>query len=513
MTDVILSPVDVVRVEEHVHHMELKRQCIRPAVDALHMTLGNLTDQYNELGREIAVARASIAPIRNLPLEMLSMIFEFCTRFDINAPFTLVRICRKWRMAAKSPQVWSRIVVDLDDPYAEERTAYFLKKSRNAPLDVELVRSGFQDEGYDAWYLIRAQVHRWRSLEVSTETYSQANQLLKEFPQDAPNLTYATFIVGGIYFIDPNYIEFPALALPANFVRFPKFRSLRLQTWSIPILNLTQDLKFTNLTTLYLTDTNEKVSQHRMQVRHHPICGNAIAAILRQCPRLVSFTLDARDSVALHSGRVCQDPSGVNRGDYAMSALQNISLIGHHLDIFAILDRLTLPSLTKADIQPLPQYAAGLSERFSRSWRDLVRRSKAPPLEELDICAMAPEDFVWTLEHSPRMKKIRLAYCANPTPIIKALASPYSYKGRGRFNNEPRWVSPKLNRFYLEECFRVSWTGVARLLKNRHNAYMDGRKLTLMKELVVNGHHVFENRDLDSLTHFKVRQIRTLIEP
>jgi len=514
MFNVITIPEDRAGVEEEIEMMNAKQRRLQPTIQLLRVALDDLQNHYDVLERDIAYARSSIAPIRKLPLEMLSNILEFCSYIDDDAPSTLLRVCRRWRVAASSPQVWSRIVVDLDDFYAEEKACAYLERSRTVLVDIEISRPGFRDDGFRAWDQLRQHAHRWRSLEITTETFIQVNHLLEGFFVQAPNLKRIEFNVGGIFFHErAAYFELPTLSLPKDFIKSPKFRELRLNTWTVPILTRSIEQKFNHVTTLHLKDKYATIFRSADRIRPHPICGNAIAGILRQCPRLVIFTLDARDSIPFHSGRICIDPTGLMRGEYSMPFLENISLVGHHLDVFAVLDRLTLPNLRTAYIEPLPQYAAGLAERFSGAWKDLIRRSKAPPLEDLHIFAMAPEDIVWTLERSPRMKKFRLEYCTNPDPIIKALSSSYAYKGRGRFNFEPRWVCSKISQIYLDECFRVSWLSVAKLIKNRHKAYLDDKKVALTAGLVINGHNVLEERDLDTLVCLKARQIKTLIEP
>ncbi|KAF8583160.1 hypothetical protein K439DRAFT_80170 [Ramaria rubella] len=504
---------NIVRVKKDVDLKRKEQEELEPAIQILSLALEGLTNRHSQLANEIEFANASIAPIRHLPLETLSNIFEFCALHDDSAPLPLSRVCRKWKEAATSPQIWSRIVIDLDNPNAQEKAALFLLRSRSTKLDIELRRPGFNDSGWAAWYEVLTHSRRWRSLEISASTYGLVNDVLDELPMCAPNLVHSTITVEGFFFMDTaNHFDFQRLELPADLLSYTKFRSLRLQTWALPMLSLNPTCVLAQLTTLHLTDTYASTFRMSDRIRPHPICGNAISVVLSLCPLLETFTFNARESIAYHSGTCCQDPSHTH-GQHTLPALRHLSLITHHLDTFAIMNGLVCPALRAASIEPLPRYSSGLTETFGIVWRDLLRRSQAPPLEELHVSAMAPEDIVWTLERSPRLRCLGLAYCTNPMLVLKALATPYAYKGRGEFTGKIRWVCPKLSRFYFKDCFLVSWHSVARLVRNRHRAYLDGKKLALMVHLVINEHDVFEDRDLNALASFKLRQIATLIEP
>ncbi|KAF8521389.1 hypothetical protein BU17DRAFT_64883 [Hysterangium stoloniferum] len=510
---------DIARVKNEVNVKRRQQQELQPAIQALTIALHGLTSQHERLAREIELSNASIAPIRKLPLETLTNIFGFCALEKVDAPLTLLRVCRRWREAATAPQIWSRIVIDLDDMYAVNRTKVYLERSKSTLLDVELSRPGFTDLGWEAWYHILDHSNRWRTLEISAATYDQVNDILDDLPSFVPHLVHTTLTVEGFFFLDAGHrFEPTMLQLRPDFLHYPKFRSLRLQTWALPAFTFTPGCVLSQLTSLYLTDTYASTFQITDRTRPHPICGNAISFILRFCPCLETFTLNARDSVAHHSGKSCQDPTGVTRDAFILPSLIKISIIAHQIDTFAILNRIILPKLKIVHIEPLPQYSPCLVEKFSSTWMALFRRSKAPPLEGVSVFAMAPADVIWTLERSPRLQQFRLSYCTNPAPILQALASPYAYKGRGKFMEEPRWLSPKLERIYLDECFRIPWRTVARLLQHRHRAYMetktaDAKKLALILDLVINGHDVLENRHLDTLMYLKTRQIQTLIEP
>lgn len=72
--------------------------------------LNNASDKINELEQELLHRRAWIAPIRLIPVEILSIIFLDTSRMSGKAPFILGGVCRFWRdIILGMPEVWSFI--------------------------------------------------------------------------------------------------------------------------------------------------------------------------------------------------------------------------------------------------------------------------------------------------------------------------------------------------------------------------------------------------------------------
>ncbi|KAJ3894020.1 hypothetical protein GG344DRAFT_74506 [Lentinula edodes] len=121
---------------------------------------GALKDAYEKSLRqedaklsEIALIQNILSPIRRLPLEILSQIFEhvclpkYHERPDedvINTTFALCQVCIAWRMAAyTTPAIWSQICIELDkkpETFSGNVTwvKEWLTRSQGLPLDIYL---------------------------------------------------------------------------------------------------------------------------------------------------------------------------------------------------------------------------------------------------------------------------------------------------------------------------------------------------------------------------------------
>ncbi|KAJ4481750.1 hypothetical protein C8J55DRAFT_549251 [Lentinula edodes] len=115
---------------------------------------------------EIALIQNILSPIRRLPLEILSQIFEhvclpkYHERPDedvINTTFALCQVCIAWRMAAyTTPAIWSKICIELDrkpETFSGDVTwvKEWLTRSRGLPLDIYLFL-------IDVWHVVTQDV-------------------------------------------------------------------------------------------------------------------------------------------------------------------------------------------------------------------------------------------------------------------------------------------------------------------------------------------------------------------
>ncbi|CCA73878.1 hypothetical protein PIIN_07831 [Serendipita indica DSM 11827] len=95
--------------------------------------LSQLEDIENErmmVENELVVPRSIVTRLRDIPQEVLSMIFEACTEDPDFSPWTVMQINRKWRsVALHTRSLWSKICIFND------RSHHFMRKSRSARQD------------------------------------------------------------------------------------------------------------------------------------------------------------------------------------------------------------------------------------------------------------------------------------------------------------------------------------------------------------------------------------------
>lgn len=142
----------VARARTAVHDTAVALQAARAAAASAHGILQQLRDAGKTLDTRLALARGLLHPIRQVPHDVLSLIFAQCVDGDTNVyvtrltPFVLAAICRRWRnVALRDPTLWQAVVLDLHlvtDPAAELRWSHYLqvlsKRSASLPLDLYL---------------------------------------------------------------------------------------------------------------------------------------------------------------------------------------------------------------------------------------------------------------------------------------------------------------------------------------------------------------------------------------
>ncbi|KAF9061803.1 hypothetical protein BDP27DRAFT_1234582, partial [Rhodocollybia butyracea] len=132
------------RPQERLKQMNSEISRLKQQVEAL-------VAQRAVIHKFIRAHRALLAPIRRLPVEVLSEIFLFCLPVDRNpvrsvkeAPLLLTRICRRWRdIALENPRLWTGIHIFVPDIYnmpKDERRRIF--EMRTAGWEAWLKRSG-----------------------------------------------------------------------------------------------------------------------------------------------------------------------------------------------------------------------------------------------------------------------------------------------------------------------------------------------------------------------------------
>ncbi|KAI5896718.1 uncharacterized protein SCHCODRAFT_02569644 [Schizophyllum commune H4-8] len=143
--------------------------------------LAQIVHQEAQSRNQEALSAAMLSPIRRLPPEILSVVFEFALteKWKRNcighSSLNVAKVCSIWRATALStPQLWKYINIDIllliNHPWKKAIETHLLR-SREIPLSIRLsfysinsVPASLQQ----VWVLLCAQSHRWESLTVNT---------------------------------------------------------------------------------------------------------------------------------------------------------------------------------------------------------------------------------------------------------------------------------------------------------------------------------------------------------
>ena len=101
--DSIPSLEEEILAKQAIKELEYTLKCAIDAVKQAQLYVVSLREQ-------IKIRRAWIAPIRRLPVEILSEIFVFACDVDYLAPARITEVCRLWyRIMNTTARVWSLI--------------------------------------------------------------------------------------------------------------------------------------------------------------------------------------------------------------------------------------------------------------------------------------------------------------------------------------------------------------------------------------------------------------------
>ncbi|THU81184.1 hypothetical protein K435DRAFT_785125 [Dendrothele bispora CBS 962.96] len=188
------SPTESVKIQSYVDDLneDLSRYYLE--IRRLKRVLKRLTQQRDVLEREREESLTLLSPIRRLPPEVLSHIFEYHCQTDaislggrelIKAPaLTLSHVCSFWRALSLSlPSLWSRLDFNFHFPLAYgpiHLFHLFLQNSESAPLELNLVYPTTGDFLVSRSFLEVS--HRWQTVTISSDLDPELDPPQNGFP-------------------------------------------------------------------------------------------------------------------------------------------------------------------------------------------------------------------------------------------------------------------------------------------------------------------------------------------
>src|SRR5450631_876186 len=87
----------------------------RALIDDLATRLKAAELEYDRMETDLNEYRASVAPIRKCPEEVLLMIFESFSKAAPELVAGLLEVCKRWRdIAANAPRLWTHIRIKIE---------------------------------------------------------------------------------------------------------------------------------------------------------------------------------------------------------------------------------------------------------------------------------------------------------------------------------------------------------------------------------------------------------------
>ncbi|THU92594.1 hypothetical protein K435DRAFT_612967, partial [Dendrothele bispora CBS 962.96] len=148
------SELEAAQIPYLVQHLREDLDRYDEEIAGLQQALDELKEKRAEVKRHLVEQRGLLAPIRKLPVEVLTIIFNFyCSstyalsinvthpsRVILPATLDLAQTCSRWRKIVMSqPVLWSSLYIDLDIPRRIYSLIHlYLRKSAHVPLNLHI---------------------------------------------------------------------------------------------------------------------------------------------------------------------------------------------------------------------------------------------------------------------------------------------------------------------------------------------------------------------------------------
>ncbi|KAF9482490.1 hypothetical protein BDN70DRAFT_853287 [Pholiota conissans] len=386
---------------------------------------------------EIRRCKGMITLAKRLPPEILASIFEECIQDGwTRTPLIVSHVCSTWRKAANIPAVWSHVYVNFDarDPY--KRTRFWLDKSKDTPLVVDLEIGNEMSHLNKTLELLTSALPRWKALTVKSTALPPVNQILYACNKPAPQLRVIDITVAQEVIVNVDDPDAPELvAFRSSLMVAPQLKSLRINRNVLPGRNILPS-SITNLSLQlpsHQTPTTQSLS--------------TVIRLLEELPSLELFSLEVPKVQGQHF-EINIDPDRV----VELSCLTSMTLMGKG-NLFAILPHLVAPSLSRlflrSSLDDFPPSEVGI-------WiQHFFRRSSAPiRLFEIRDVGLDPIVYSSILRLLPSVEELRFHDCDVMDWTLQELNGPHGF-------------CPSLMTLDLRWCGRLSGQAIADLVRSR----------------------------------------------
>ncbi|KAL1682374.1 hypothetical protein EV122DRAFT_274484 [Schizophyllum commune] len=223
-------------IKEDLRAMERVHNNIQCEIDDLVLQLAHAVGRRSDVERQQAASRAMLSPVRQIPPEVMSKIFEFATPEDWTQALVGTRmlnfaaVCKVWRtIALETPQLWNSFSIDFWQDPKRWQDAFDLRKAR-----------WLHGWGADVWEWLSSQSHRWAALTIDDlPPQEQGPQWQWTWPRHLPILTNLEFISNSS--IPPPFSTFtdaPVTSLKICYTTNPRAVAALPSTWTITDLTI-----------------------------------------------------------------------------------------------------------------------------------------------------------------------------------------------------------------------------------------------------------------------------------
>eukprot|EP00918_Siedleckia_nematoides_P052622 GHVU01114967.1.p1 GENE.GHVU01114967.1~~GHVU01114967.1.p1 ORF type:complete len:488 (-),score=54.12 GHVU01114967.1:313-1776(-) len=389
---------------------------------------------------KIKFYQSLLAPIRHLPVEVMSMVFvEYMEYSPLSSRHVLSLVCRRWKSILDStPFAWSRINLNpgIGKPQPPlDAVAAHIKRAGQSALAIDIHADGKQDEMQTMYELVNN--NPWRRLDIDLGWH-----------QSPLPLAVKSFI---------NQLSTSAKI--DHLIHFGLRSKFGLEDVPEDELQTVRDVieKATSLISLHIPYTFLPPSHAIFKrVTDLSLTGPAgdkalpnVLSVLRECTELRSLSLNG--GFPIHN-------TGTKVHPFTLPNLRQI-----HLDecysLYFMLSTLRIPNLETLKVERCD--GEGLMDGF----RNILEHSKGgSKITKLVIgCGCAEQPFVWLLQRLPGLRTLELQESSRMgiklVELLKQRAGP-----------RLPWACPKLVNINVSDCKKLSLEMLQDVLRMRKKA-------------------------------------------
>ena len=431
-------------------------------IERLNSTIGVLYDQRRALSEDIEAHRALISPFRQLPLDVVGVIFAHClpTHHDAVvsvrvAPLLLGRVCSAWRsITLSTPRFWASLHIPKPRSYSLFEIAtrcvsvreWFLR-SGDVPLFISLNLSDplysfgsldcYKDrESYrDLSRQILPLCRRWKTIDLKAREGSFTHfQDIAE--GDVPMLESLSIVNVPMMVMGHQVSSEAERKIPSGLLSAPNLQRLSLTYLEEGFLDL--PVRWSQLTHLNLDAEGPIRSLERINDLRY----SQVVHILKKCPLLVSCSF----RLQVEKTRTDASSFKMSPSQYTLTLplLQHFALGLSGRSDEAFLKYLDLPVLRHLEIKFQKSHCGHETLRNQRSvFMDFLSQNgvKLKKLS-IEIWAMSQDELIRCLKSAPFVTHIHLDNLFSGY-VDEEIADRLALSGR-----KPECLCPLLEEFH-----------------------------------------------------------------
>jgi len=396
------SKEDKATISLTIRDQDAKIRALQDEKNRLTSLIRQIEDQQTEVELEVEYQSGLLAPIRQLPDELLSEIMLYSTRgrVDVCSPssdaWKMERICKRWRAVSISIQeLWSSIDIFMGSLTSYKADAPMrvvkglldrsLRRSQSHSLSIRFIEIGSPRHFWTIFNHLSLVSHRWQDISFSISLFSESSP-----PPLENGLTRLRSLgLSGLY---GGTGTFP------SFQHAQQLTQLRLFSVSKPFRTLILPWsQITYLKTVYCEFRTGEFME-----------------MLRRMPNLVEFVSN------WNRGLIKNHPNSIK--PIYLRSLQSLEIRASPVEIYTIFQILTFPKLSELYITHLTQ-TQKLQIRTPDSITTAIRRSQCS-ITTLSLSSDDSNCVSRILEETPHLINLILEYIDNVENILYDLSRP-----------------------------------------------------------------------------------------